>query len=91
MGYWKEVRDVLGKGVHLAADGVKEGVEHAVDGIKEGAEGVKEGAESAVEKTKDSITLAKLTKDLKAHQEEYNDAIAEFGDAAYDIYMKQLD
>ncbi|MDA3941011.1 MAG: hypothetical protein PF693_17150 [Spirochaetia bacterium] len=91
MGYWKEVRDVLGKGVHLAAEGVKEGTDQAIGGIKEGAEGVKEGAENIVEKTKDSITLAQLKKDLKSQQEGYDEAVAAFGDAVYDIYMKKMD
>jgi predicted RNase H-like nuclease (RuvC/YqgF family) len=80
MGYWKEVREVLGKGVHLAAEG-----------IKEGAEGVKGGAESVFEKTKDSMALAKLNKDLKSMQEEYQETIAEFGDDIYDLYTKKKD
>ncbi len=75
MGYWRELREVLEKGVHIAADGLKESAEGAVVKTKEGI--------TAVKLTKD---LRGKRKELEETLTELGDAVYDLYKEKKDIY-----
>lgn len=60
MGYWKEVREVVLKGVDLAVEGIKEGAARAVEKGKDGVTYTQLKAALFLEQKKLQTTLADL-------------------------------
>ncbi|MFH0918969.1 MAG: hypothetical protein V1913_01290 [Fibrobacterota bacterium] len=84
MGYWTEVKDVVLKGMDLAAANIKEGAGVAIENIKQ-------GAGTAVEKGKEGVAYAQLKKNLFLQHRKLHTLLADLGDLTRDLYKDGKD
>jgi hypothetical protein len=65
--------------------------EVALKGIDLAISNIKEGTEIAIEKGRDGVAYVQLKKDLFMAQRELHNLLADFGDAAYELYKTGKD